>query len=135
MTNMDKKQPDQPPMHGAYSTTVRQRFDDLRTSHGRQPATAMKALTDYFGAENISAPMQIILDANIRPQIITKVLISEWINRQQELVSPEGELPPVLGKNYIAFSNALRRDLESLCRLAKESGVQTKPPRIEDIIG
>ena len=61
-------------MHGAYSTTVRQRFYDLRTSHGRQPATAMKALTDYFDAENFSAPMQIILDANIRPQIITKVL-------------------------------------------------------------
>ena len=135
MTDLDKKNSGQPPMHGAYSTTVRQRFDDLRTSHGQQQAAAMKALTDYFGAENISAPMQIILDANIRPKIITTVLISEWINRQQEHVSTEGELPPVLGKNHIAFSNALRRDLESLCSMEKGSGVQTKPPRIEDIIG
>jgi hypothetical protein len=120
--------------HGVNASTVRQRFDDLRTSHGQQLAVAMKSLTDHFGAENITAPMQIIIDANIRPKIITMVLISEWINRQEELVSPEGKLPNVLAKNYIAFSNALRRDLESLCAMAKDAGNKVKPPSITELI-
>jgi hypothetical protein len=120
--------------HGVESSTVRQRFDDLRTAHGQQLAAAMKSLVDHFGAENITAPMQIMLDANIRPKIITMVLISEWVNRQMELVSPEGELPNVLAKNYIAFSNALRRDLESLAAMSKNAGTTAKPPKIDDLI-
>ena len=122
-------------VHGANSGTIRKRFDDKRTGQGRQLSIAMKSLTDHFGAENITAPMQILLDANIRPKIVTMILISEYINTQETLVSPTGELPPVLAKNYIAFSNALRRDLESLCLMARnEGGKKIRPPRLSELI-
>lgn len=91
----------------------------------------MDALTAHFGGlEHISAPMSILLDSAIRPKLIVLRLISEWVNRQAELISATGELPNVLGANYLAYTNGLRRDLESLANMAKDAGMKTKPPKI-----
>ena len=78
--------------------------------------------------------MALLIDSNIRPKLITLITISDFINKQKSLVSDDGELLPVLAKNYIAFSNALRRDLQALLEMAKTDVAKSKIPRIEDII-
>ena len=122
-------------IHGVKSGTVRQRFDDLRTSEGKALSEAMDALVTHFGgAEHISAPMQVLLDAAIRPKLIILMIISEWVNKQGQLINTKGELPPVLGSHYIAYCNGLRRDLMDLVKLAADAGMKAKPPSISDLI-
>jgi hypothetical protein len=124
--------------HGANSTTVAQRFDDKRTGQGRALHEAITSLVGHFGGpEQVTPPMQILIDSAVRPKLIILLTISRWVNRQAEdgIVDKNGDVPNVLGKHYLAYTNSLRRDLESLSNMAKDAGSNIKPPSIDDIIG
>jgi hypothetical protein len=123
--------------HGASSKTVAAKYDDLRTQRGKALKETIDALTEHYGgAEMISAPMSIIIDAAVRPKIIILLQIANWVNKQTEdrIVDSEGRVPDVLSRVYIAYTNALRRDLESLSNMSKEQGQRIKPPSISDLI-
>jgi hypothetical protein len=50
-------------------------------------------------------------------------------------VNKAGNVPDVLSRVYLAYTNSLRRDLESLSNMSKDQGAKIKPPSIDDIIG
>lgn len=122
--------------HGGESRTIRKRFDDMRTNQGKTLAAVLKELMEHFGGpKNITAPMQLLIDAGIRPKLITLMCINDYINKQAELINGSGELLSCLGKNYIGFSNALRLDLSALTEMAKaQNKGRSDVPRIEDFV-
>jgi hypothetical protein len=124
-------------VHGARSISVAQRYDDRRTEQGKALYEAISALMEHFGGPEkvVSAPMQILIDSAVRPKLIVLMQISTWVNKQTEVVDKNGDVPNVLGKHYLAYTNSLRRDLESLSNMAKDAGSNIKPPSIADIIG
>jgi len=125
-----------PITHGVKSKTVAARFSDLRTGRGKALHESINNLVAHFGGpEAVSSPMQILIDSAVRPKLIVLMLVSEWVDRQAELIDSAGGIPDVLGKHYLAYTNSLRRDLETLTNLAKDAGMKAKPPKIEDLIG
>ena len=123
--------------HGAYSVTVRQRYSDLRTNEGKALDQSIKNLIeDLGGPEALTAPMRILIDSAIRPKLITLAIIGSYIDNQAEdLINEAGELIPCLGANYLAYSNGLRRDLESLNNMAAQAGKAPRGiPSIDELI-
>lgn len=126
-----------PPKHGAHSTTVRARFDDMRCTQGKALHNIMTALINDMGGESsLTAPMRILIDSNVRPKLITILLINDHINKLQgDILKEDGSLIGCLGTNYLAFSNGLRRDLEVLVEMAIKAGKGSKGvPTIEQLI-
>lgn len=68
---------------------------------------------DLGGVENLSAAQRAILD-----RALFKILICEsverWVFSQPKLIKRGGTLPPVLGRVYLGWTEALRRDLLAL---------------------
>ena len=139
LTRWRKENPDKPPnlQHGANSQIVRARFDDGRTAQGRALAASLKNLTDHFGgADAITAPMQLLINSYVRPRLITLMCISDYINRQIDVIDDEGKVLGCLDQ-YHRFSNSLRDDIKALQELAREAGLIGKSgqvPTIADII-
>jgi hypothetical protein len=130
-----KKPTGRPPTHGVESSTVRKRFDDRRTAQGAALHETINSLLAHFGGpDNVSSPMSILIDSAVRPKLIVLMLISEWVNKQSEIVSSDGTIPNVLGANYLAYTNSLRRDLESLTNMAKDAGTKVNLPSITELI-
>ena len=123
--------------HGAHSGTVRARFDDMRCTQGKALHNVMQNLIGDLGGEAaLTAPMRILIDSNVRPKLITILLINDHINKLQgDILKEDGSLIGCLGTNYIAFSNGLRRDLEVLVEMAAKAGKINKGvPTIEQLI-
>lgn len=124
-----------PPTHGARSVNVAAKFSDRRTERGKALHEALKALVEHFGGpEAVSAPMTMLIDSSIRPKLIVLMLIAEWVDQQTNVVNAAGGMPPVLDRNYLAYTNSLRLDLLALSQIAKESGQNIKPPSIASLI-
>lgn len=116
---------------GAFSVYRRRRYSDITTPEGAQLAKVIKGLTDdYGGAEKMTASGMLLLDS-IRAKLIVLFQISAYID-QQPIITKDGALIPCLSKGYIAFSNALRRDLVALGELAKIK--PSKVPTLKQII-
>jgi len=123
--------------HGAFSPTCRKRLDDGRSTDGKALANTMRNLVDDLGGErNLTGPMRILINSNVRPKLITLMLINNYINlKQNEILDDQGNLIPALSKSYISFSNALRLDLQALNDMAARAGKTNKNiPTIESII-
>jgi len=100
-------------VHGAYSERMRQRYSDERTAEGRQLKTTMEDLAnDLGGHENLTADQRINLDS-IRSLLIVLRRIGEYVDRQESIIT-DGQLLPVLGKNYLSYVNSLRLTLDQL---------------------
>ena len=123
--------------HGAESQTVRSRFDDGRTAQGKALAAALKGLTDYFGGtEALTAPMALLIDTNVRPKLITLMCLSDFINKQLDVIDGKGRVLGCLD-NYHKFSTSLRKDLQVLVGMGQEAsllGGVVKVPTLEAII-
>ena len=123
--------------HGANSPNFKQRFDDLRTTQGQALHNTMQNLISDLGGEmNLTAPMRIMLNSNIRPKIVTLMCINTFLNKQRgDIINESGELVACLGNNYLAFSNALRLDLQALNDMAQRAGkTNNNIPTIDELI-
>ena len=117
--------------HGANSKHMKKRYDDLRTSEGRQLRTVMEDLiADLGGSAVLTAPQRLFLD-NIRSKLIVLFQISKYVSGQQSIINLKGELLPVLGRNYTTYSEALRRDLEALFGLKRRSSERSYDKALE----
>jgi len=117
--------------HGAFSSHMRERFSDARTSEGRQLKAILKELVEDIGGQSrISAGQRMLVDTNIRPKLITLLCIADWVDRQKQesIISEAGELAKCLSTSYLAFTNSLRLDLIALYGMTS-----TKPSRIPSI--
>lgn len=114
--------------HGAYSKHVRRRYTDKRTTEGKQLAAIIKALVDDCGPD-LTAAQCLILD-RIREKLIVLMQIGRYVDRQPSVLNEKGELLSALGKNYLAFSNALRLDLQVLY----DGKQKNKTPTYQEIV-
>ena len=114
--------------HGAYSKHVRRCYSDKRTTEGKQLAAIIKALVDDCGPD-LTAAQSLILD-RIREKLIVLMQIGRYVDRQPSVLNEKGELLSALGKNYLAFSNALRLDLQVLY----DGKQKNKTPSYQEIV-
>jgi hypothetical protein len=108
-----------PTKHGAYAVTkaLKQgRHLDRRFRIGRQLATVRENLIAECSEGKLSQAQNILLDRIIEKLAFLNCMASYCMD-QEQLVSPKGELIGVLRHSYLAFSEALRRDLVGLSQL------------------
>ena len=110
------KKPGHSTEHGAFAKHFRKRYSDLRTREGKRLKEVMDALVADLGGQ--PTIMQQLGLGNIRTELIVLFQISKWIDKQESLIAPDGDLIPVLRGSYLQYSNSLRADLESLAKLA-----------------
>ena len=116
-------------VHGAYSERMRQRYSDERTAEGRQLKATMDALVnDLGGNENLTSDQRINLDS-VRSLLIVLRRIGEFVDRQESIIK-DGQLLPVLGKNYLGYLNSLRLTLDQLFKDRGSSGSLSCPPSL-----
>ncbi len=97
--------------HGGYSKQIRRRYSDKRTTEGKALAMVMSNLQADLG--NLSTGQGILLD-RVKEKLVTLWQIGNFVDQQSTLINPAGELIPCLGRNYLAFAESLRRDIETL---------------------
>ncbi len=101
------------PTHGADCQHFAKRYTDARTSEGKRLKAVMDALADDLGGhDNLTAGQRLLLDT-IHSKLIVVLQIGKYADEQSELIK-DGQLLPVLGKNYLAYLNSLRLALDQL---------------------
>lgn len=118
--------------HGGYSKQIRRRYSDKRTTEGKALAMVMSNLQADLG--NLSTGQGILLD-RVKEKLVTLWQIGNFVDQQSTLINPAGELIPCLGRNYLAFAESLRRDIETLYSSANKrpAKVKTIPEIIAEI--
>lgn len=117
--------------HGGYSFLTHGTMPENRSYILRYLSRVRQGLIEDIGGteEAMSTGLLILID-----RIISKlgcVRVMEEFVRERGVMKGD-ELQPCLRKNYLAFSNSLRRDLESMKEMAKD---QIDPaPSIQEII-
>lgn len=119
------------PRHAAYSGCIRRRYRDRRTAEGKQLTAVMDALVeDLGGQENLNAGQRLLLDT-IESKLVVIIQISRFVDTTTEIIK-DGRLLPVLGKNYLAYLNALRLSIDQLYKDHWRGKAEI--PSIQDII-
>jgi hypothetical protein len=91
----------------------------------------MDALIDDLGGQDsLTAGQRLLLDT-IQSKLIVVLQIGKYVDEQPELIK-DGQLIPVLGKNYLAYLNSLRLALDQLYKDDHKN--KGKIPTIEEII-
>lgn len=111
--------------HGAESKTIRQRYSDLRTKEGRQLKEIIDGLVSDLGGPNELQTGHNILLSNIRAKLICVMQISKFSDRAKSLINPAGEIIPVLGRNFLSYTESLRRDIECLFGIKRGKAQQS----------
>jgi len=109
-----------PETHGAFSKDTQMKYSDLRTRQGARLAAIEKGLVESLGGQEcVSVPQSIII-GNIKAKLIVIFQISEFADKQKSVVDQKtGDLIPALAKNFLTYSESLRRDLETLQKFSK----------------
>lgn len=114
-----RKRPGPEETHGAYSKLTQKKYSDLRTKQGqRLEAVTQGLIADLGGPESICTAQNILI-SNIKAKLMVLFQISDWADKQKTIVDDaSGELIPALGRNFISYTEAVRRDLSELTKLA-----------------
>jgi len=116
--------------HGAFCKQMRKRYTDKRTREGKQLQAVMDALIDDLGGhDNLNAGQRLLLDT-IQSKLIVVLQIGKYVDEQAEIIK-DGQLLPVLGKNYLAYLNSLRLALDQLYK-GNHQG-KNKAPTLEEV--
>jgi hypothetical protein len=119
--------------HGAYSATIRQKYSDRRTAQGKRlKAVEDDLVEDLGGPLEINAAQSVIL-GGLRSKFIVIFQIGDFLDRQTSIISKDGELMPCLGRNFLSYTDSIRRDLETLYGMAKTK-IKRQVPKLEDLI-
>ena len=119
--------------HGAYSDTVRQRYSDLRTTEGKKLKSVIDSIiNDLGGPTELNAAQNVVL-GGLRGKFIVVFQISEYLDRQTSIIDNDGQLLACLGKNFLGYTDSIRRDLETLYGMSR-AHFKRKVPRLEDLI-
>ncbi len=121
--------------HGAYSSQIRQRYSDKRTTEGKQLAVVMKNLADDLGGrENLTAAQSLLLDS-IRSKLIVILQIGKYVDKQIDVLNSKGELLPCLGRGFTTYSESLRRDIEALFAIKKKPAIPSYEKTVRALQG
>jgi hypothetical protein len=69
-------------------------------------------ISDLGGQEHLNGGQRLLLET-LRAKLIVVLQISDYIDKQSEIIK-EGELIPVLSRNYLAYFNSIRLTLAEL---------------------
>jgi len=64
---------------------------------------------------------------------IVELQVGKSLDKQKDIISSGGEMLPVLRKNFLHFTESIRRDLEPLYALGR-SQYRRQVPKLEEII-
>lgn len=104
--------------HGAFSGNIRDRYSDLRTVEGQQLKAIMDEIVNDLGGPSELMGGQELLLSSIRSKVIIVLQIGRFVDRQMDVIDPDGHLLGCLGTHYLAYSNALRLDLLALYQMS-----------------
>lgn len=120
--------------HGAWSKHVRKRYTDLRTVEGQALKAIMDDLTeDLGGHENLTAGQSLLLDT-LQSKLIVVLQISKYADEQPEIIKDD-KLISCLGKNFLAYTNAIRLTLEALYKTRPEKKGQSLEEYLQQTYG
>ena len=97
--------------HGAFSSTVRRRYTDLRTTEGRQLQGIIDRIRADLGGD--LDEMQNIILARIKEKLLILIQIGQYVDLQESVIQ-DGDLIGCLGSSYVAYDNSLTRSLTLL---------------------
>ncbi len=100
-------------VHGARSAKVAERYSDLRTTEGQALQATLRAIVDDLGGQNALNGSQRLLMDMLRSKLIVVAQVGKYIDTQKSLIE-DGQLIPVLGKNYLSYFNTIRQTLQEL---------------------
>ena len=97
--------------HGAFSSSVRKRYTDLRTTEGKQLQGIIDRIRADLGGD--LDEMQNILLARIKEKLLILIQIGQYVDLQESVIQ-DGDLIGCLSSSYIAYDNSLTRSLTLL---------------------
>jgi len=102
--------------HGGYALLAR--LSNNRLDGRSEVGVALRQLRQNLGADlgglkSLSTQQRILLDRAVRKVLILEAM-ENYVLTRKSLFKRNGELVGCLGKNYLAFSAELRRDLVTL---------------------
>jgi hypothetical protein len=112
-----------PTKHAAYALSKAAKAGktmDRRTRMGKHVALVRENLLSECGDK--PSQSQLILIDRVVEKLVFVSLISQFAMDQERIVDDKGNLLPALGRSYLSYSEALRRDLMAL----KELGVRVQ---------
>ena len=105
--------------HGLYSATARKRFNDKRTREGRALAKVLDSLVQDLGGEKAITSAQRLILSGIRSKLLVILLISNWLNEGNEIISEDGNMSEVIDKLRL-FTESLNKDLKRLYEMKEQ---------------
>jgi len=92
------------------------RYSDKRTTEGKRLNNIIKGIVKDLGGRKHTDPAQELLLIGIKTKIVILFQIEKYIDTTsfETLITEKGDLVPCLSKGYLAYSESLRRDIESL---------------------
>lgn len=111
--------------HGAHSRTIRQRYSDKRTREGKALAEIISGLINDLGGPDELTTGHNILLSNIKAKLIVVMQIGKFSDRAESLINPSGEIIPALGRNFVTYTESLRRDIECLFGIKRGKAQQS----------
>lgn len=98
--------------HGAYSSTIRQKYSDRRTTEGQRLHQVITAIEDALGGPPELTPFQQIKIGILRSRLIRFFQFSDYIDKRMDILDGEG--------NPIACLTQLHTVEEGIARILKE---------------
>jgi hypothetical protein len=98
--------------HGAYSSTIRQKYSDKRTAEGQRLHQVVSAIEDALGGPPELTPFQQVRIGILRSRLIRFFQFSDWIDKKIDILDDAG--------NPIACLAQLHQTEEGIARILKE---------------
>ena len=105
---------------------------DRRYAIAREMEKAIEGLTEDVGGADQLTQGQLLLQDRILEKLVFMLCISQYAFKQDSIIGKDGRLLSCLGKNYLAFANSLRLDLESFYKMSAER--LSKIPNLEEFL-
>jgi len=77
--------------HGAYSSTIRQKYSDKRTSEGQRLHSVVTAIEDALGGPPELTPFQQVRIGILRSRLIRFFQFSDYIDKRMDILDGEGK--------------------------------------------
>ena len=115
----DQGNPEPARTHGAFSSTIRQRYSDLRTTEGQKLKSVIDSIiADIGGTASLNAFQNVII-GGLRGKFIVIFQISDYLDRQSSIIDSEGNVLACLRQTYLTYMESANRDLERLYGISR----------------
>jgi hypothetical protein len=111
--------------HGAYSSTIRQKYSDKRTAEGQRLHQVVSAIEEALGGPPELTPFQQVRIGILRSRLIRFFQFSDFIDKRMDILDVEG--------NPINCLAELHKTEEGIARILKELEDSAKSARAKKV--